>query len=69
MAEIITRHPAFQVLVDLECLRARLLRRPGGRSALAANSTACFYAEQEIIRETGCSFNQLSAAVAAARRA
>lgn len=59
----ITEHPAFCRLVALEAERRRLLRRPGGRAALAANSTACFQAEQAILRDIGCSFNQLTAAV------
>ncbi len=69
MASSITQHPAFSRLVDLEAQRRRMVRRPGGRAALAANSTACFAAEQEILRGTGCTFTQLTAAVAAAERA
>lgn len=61
--DIIRQHPAFSRLVDLEAQRRRLSRRPGGRSAIAANSTACFQAEQEILRGTGCTFNDLTAAV------
>lgn len=66
MASNIAQHPAFPRLVKLEAQRRRLVRRPGGRAALAANSTACFQAEQEILRGTGCTFLDLTAAVAAA---
>jgi len=68
MASSITQHPAFARLVDLEAQRRRMVRRPGGRAALAANSSACFAAEQQILRDTGCTFNQLTAAVAAGGR-
>lgn len=64
----ITEHPAFCRLVALEAERRRLLRCPGGRGALAANSTACFEVEQQILRATGCTFNQLTAAVLTAGR-
>jgi|GEM_PF-5716555 hypothetical protein len=69
MAETIRNHPAFGRLVQLEAQRRRMVRRPGGRAALAANSAACFAAEQEILRATGCTFNQLTAAVLTAGRA
>lgn len=65
MSTAIRNHPEFATLVRLETERRRMVRRPGGRSALAANSTACFRAEQVIMRETGCTFNQLTMALAA----
>jgi hypothetical protein len=68
-ASAITEHPAFARLVQLEAQRRRMLRRPGGRDALAANSTACFQAEHEILRGTGCTFNQMTGAVLTAGRA
>jgi hypothetical protein len=66
MNETIRNHPEFTKLVRLERERRQMVRRPGGRAALAANSTECFRAEHAIIRATGCSFIELSAAVAGA---
>lgn len=66
MTDQIRNHPEFRNLVKLEQDRRRMVRRPGGRAALAANSTACFIAESRIIRDTGCTFIQLSAEVAGA---
>lgn len=58
-------HPDFPALVSLEAERRRMVRRPGGRSALAANSAACMRAEQRIMRDTGASFSTVSGAALA----
>lgn len=66
MIQTIRNHPEFTNLVRLERERRQMVRRPGGRAALAANSAECFRVESIIIRATGCSFIELSAAVAGA---
>ena len=65
MTATIRNHPEFATLSRLESERRRMVRRPGGRAALAANSTDCFRTEQHIIRDTGCTFNELTMALAA----
>jgi hypothetical protein len=59
----IQTHPAFTALVSAEQARRKLVRRPGGRAALAANSTLCFRLEQQIMRDTGATFSELTSAV------
>jgi hypothetical protein len=59
-------HPAFAELVRLERERRAMIRRPGGRSALAANSRACFNAEATIAREARASIAAVAGAALAA---
>lgn len=60
----IAAHPHFERLCTLETERSRLVRRPGGRDLLAANSAACMTAENAIMRATGCTMNEITSAIA-----
>ena len=67
---MLNSHPAFIALVAAEKARAAMVRRPGGRADIAANSALCMRLEAETLRDTGASFGQISgAALTAARKA
>ena len=61
--QVIRQHPQFRPLVNLEARRRRLVQMPGGRDKLAQNADECFRAEARILRDTGCTFSELTSAV------
>lgn len=63
MAAAIRQHPQFRALVNLEARRRRLVMLPGGAAELRRNADQCFAAEAAILRDTGCTVDELTSAV------